>query len=142
MSDLIRRTDPFDLFGRFGDLLDRDTFFAPASRSEWLPPVDIQESDGGFTFRMDVPGLTADDLDVELHDGILSIRGSRKEESKEEDKDKGYVRIERRQGSFARQFRVPVTTAAEHLSAKVADGVLTIDVPKGPSQETRKVVVS
>jgi HSP20 family protein len=140
MNDLIRRNDPFDIFQRFGDLLDRDSFFAPAQRGEWLPPVDIQETDGGYTFRMDVPGLKPEDLEVELHEGILSIRGSRNEEKREE--DKGYVRVERRQGSFARQFRVPTSVRAENLSAKVAEGVLTIEVPKGEGPEARKVPVS
>ena len=140
MSDLIRRNDPFDIFQRFGDLFDRDTLLAPAARGEWLPPVDIHESETGYTFRMDVPGMKPKDLDVELHEGVLSIRGSRKEEQRKE--DKGYVRVERRQGSFARQFRVPTNTKAEHLSAKVSDGVLTIEVPKGTGEEARKVSIS
>lgn len=140
MNDLIRRNDPFDIFQRFGDFFDRDSFLAPAQRGEWLPPVDIQETDDGYTFRMDVPGLKPEDLEVELHEGVLSIRGSRKEEKREE--DKGYVRVERHQGSFARQFRVPTSVRAEHLSAKVADGVLTIEVPKGEGPEARKVPIS
>lgn len=141
MNDLIRRNDPFDIFQRrFGDLFDREGFMTPAQRGEWLPAVDIQETDDGYVFRMDVPGLKPEDLEVELHEGVLSIRGSRKEETREE--DKGYVRVERRQGSFARQFRVPTSVRAESLSAKVADGVLTIEVPKGAAPEARKVPIS
>lgn len=140
MNDLIRRNDPFDIFSRFGDLFERDPFFAPAARTEWLPPVDIKETDGGYTFHMDVPGMKSEDLDVELHEGVLSIRGSRKEEKRAE--DKGYVRTERRQGSFLRQFRVPTNVQAEHLKAEVKDGVLTIDVPKGSAQSARKVPIS
>ena len=79
-------------------------------------------------------------MDVELHEGVLSIRGSRNEEKREG--DKGYVRVERRQGSFARQFRVPTHTKAEDLAAKVSDGVLTIEVPKGSAEQTRKVPIS
>lgn len=140
MNDLIRRNDPFDVFGRFGDFFDRESMLAPTRRSEWLPAVDIKESEQAFTFHMDVPGLKPEDLDVELHDGVLSIRGSRNEEKREE--DKGFVRVERRQGSFTRQFRVPTSCKAEQLSAKVADGVLTIEVPKSDGPEARKVVVS
>ena len=139
MNDLIRRNDPFDIFSRFGDLFEREPFFAPASRNEWLPAVDIKETDSAYSFLMDVPGLKPEDLDVELHDGVLSIRGSRKEEKREE--DKGYVRTERRQGSFVRQFRVPTAVQAEHLKAEVKDGVLTIEVPKGSAQSVRKVPV-
>ena len=79
-------------------------------------------------------------LDVELHEGVLSIRGSRTEEKKEE--DKGYVRTERRHGAFSRQFRVPTTVQADSLKAGVKDGVLTIEVPKGTEQGARKVPVA
>ncbi|MEM8766452.1 MAG: Hsp20/alpha crystallin family protein [Pseudomonadota bacterium] len=140
MNDVVRRNDPFDLFGRFGDLFEREPLFSPANRSEWLPPVDIKETDENYTLHMDVPGLKPDDLDVELHDGVLSIRGSRSEEKTET--EKGYVRTERRQGSFSRQFRVPTHVQAEALKAEVKDGVLTIEVPKGAEQGARKVVVS
>jgi HSP20 family protein len=140
MNDIVRRNDPFDIFSRFGDLFDREPFLSPASRAEWLPPVDIKETDGGYTFHMDVPGMKPEDLDVELHEGVLSIRGSRTEEKREE--DKGYVRTERRHGSFSRQFRVPTNVQADSLKAEVKDGVLTIEVPKGAEQGARKVTVS
>jgi HSP20 family protein len=128
------------MFNRFGDLFEREPLFNPASRAEWMPAVDIKETDEGYTFRMDVPGLKPEDLDVELHEGVLSIRGSRSDEKREE--DEGYVRTERRQGSFSRQFRVPTTVPADSLEAEVKDGVLTIEVPKGAEQGARKVPVS
>ncbi len=140
MNDIVRRNDPFDIFGRFGDLFDREPLLTPANRAEWMPPVDIKETEAGYVFHMDVPGLKPEDLDVELHEGVLSIRGSRSEEKKEE--EKGYVRTERRQGSFSRQFRVPTNVQADVLNAEVKDGVLTIEVPKGAEQGARKVSVS
>lgn len=140
MNDIVRRNDPFDIFGRFGDLLEREPFLSPASRTEWMPAVDIKETESGYTFHMDVPGMKPDDLDVELHEGVLSIRGSRTEEKKEE--DEGYVRTERRRGSFSRQFRVPTNAQADALTAEVKDGVLSIEVPKGVEQGARKVAVS
>ena len=140
MNTSPRRYDPFDIFGRLGERPDFESFFAPATRSEWLPAVDIKETDGGYTFHMEVPGIKPEDLDVELHDGVLSIRGSRKEEKKEE--DKGFVRTERRSGSFSRQFRVPTNAPADSITARVDDGVLTIEVPKGSEPAARKVKVS
>lgn len=140
MNDIVRRNDPFDIFSRFGDFFERDPFFGPVSRTEWLPPVDIKETAEGYRFYMDVPGLKPGDLDVELHEGVLTIRGSRIEEKREE--DKGFVRSERRHGSFARQFRVPTTVQADNLRAEVKDGVLTIEVPKGAEQGSRRVPVS
>lgn len=139
MNDLVRRNDPFDIFSRFGDLFDREPMLSPANRADWMPPVDIRESEQGYTFQMDVPGLKPEDLDVELHEGILSIRGSRSEQKQEQ--GNGYVRTERHQGSFARQFRVPTSVEAERLEAEVKDGVLTIEVPKGASPGARKVAI-
>lgn len=140
MNDMTRRNDPFDLLGRFGDLFERDPFLSPARGArEWQPPVDITETDASFRFQMDVPGLKADDLDVELHEGVLSVRGSRQSEQREQ--DKGYLRIERQQGSFVRQFRVPASVKAEDLKASVNDGVLSIEVPKGSTQVSRKVPI-
>ena len=140
MNDIARRHDPFDLFSRFGDLHDRDPFFAQALRAEWVPPVDIRESETGYTFQLEVPGMQPDDLDVELHDGVLTIRGARKEEKKE--KDTGYVRIERRYGNFSRQFRLPTTVQADRLKAELKDGVLVIEVPRGSADAARKVKIS
>lgn len=140
MNDLIRRNDPFDIFSRFGDIFEREPFFPATGRSEWLPAVDIKETESTYRFLMDVPGLKPEDLDVELHEGVLSIRGSRNEEKRTE--EKGYVRTERRQGSFVRQFRVPTAAQAEHLKAEVKDGVLSIEVPKGSASSVRKVPVS
>ena len=68
MNDLVRRNDPFDIFSRFGDLFDREPVISPAKRADWMPPVDIRESEQGSTFQMDVPGLKPEDLDVELHE--------------------------------------------------------------------------
>ena len=140
MNDLVRRTDPFDLFSRFGDFFEREPFFSPAVRNEWLPPVDIRETDEAYEFHMEVPGMKPEDLDVELHNGVLSIRGSREEKS--ETKEKGVVRTERRTGSFARQFRVPVEVPADSLNAQVTDGVLSIQVPKGHAEGTKKIPIS
>lgn len=127
MNDLVRSSDPLDLFGRL-------------DRSEWLPPVDIKEEDEAYTFRIDVPGMSADDLEVELHDGVLSVRGER--ELRESAEHKGYIRTERRHGKFLRQFRVPTAAKAEELKASVKDGVLAIYVPKGSASEARRVPIS
>ena len=141
MNDLVRRNDPFDIFSRFGDFFEREPFLSPAARTEWMPPVDIRETDEGYVFHMDVPGLKPEDLDVELHEGVLSIRGTRSEETKKE--DKGYVRMERRQGSFSRQFSSNVNVKrCLRLKAEVKDGVLTIEVPKGAPEVARKVPIS
>ena len=134
--DRLRR-DIDHLFKRF-----RREFGVPRFLLEPAEPIslDLSETENTVTLRAELPGMKPEDLDVELHEGVLSIRGSRTEEKKEE--EKGYVRTERRQGSFSRQFRVPSNVQAEALKAEVKDGVLTIEVPKGGEQGARKVTVS
>jgi HSP20 family protein len=127
MSELIRSADPFDLFSRLG-------------RSEWLPPVDIKEEENAYTFELDVPGLSADDLEVELHDGVLTVRGAREEEATEE--HRGYIRTERHHGKFVRQFRVPTAAKPDELQASVKDGVLALYVPKTSAAEARRIPIN
>jgi HSP20 family protein len=111
-----------------------------AGSRDWLPAVDIREEQEGYLLVMDVPGLGAEDLDVDLHEGVLTVRGARSAE--ETKQGEHYVRVERRHGKFARQFRVPPSARPEDLRASVKDGVLTIHVPKGGAPETRRVPVS
>ena len=137
MSEPVRSGDPFDLFSRMMGGTERETH---SGGRDWLPAVDIREQEQGYLLVMDVPGLAAEDLDVDLHEGVLTVRGSRSDE--ETKQGEHYVRVERRQGKFARQFRVPPSTRPEDLRASVKDGVLTIHVPKGGAPETRRVPVS
>ena len=137
MSERVRTGDPFDLFSRMMGASEREPL---TSGQDWLPAVDIREEQQGYVLVMDVPGLAAEDLDVDLHEGILTVRGARSEE--ETKQGEHYIRVERRQGKFARQFRVPPSTRPEDLRAGVKDGVLTIHVPKGGAPEARSVPVS
>jgi HSP20 family protein len=136
MSEPVRSRDPFDVFSRMMGGTEREPL---AGSQEWLPAVDIREEQEGYLLVMDVPGLAAEDLDVDLHEGILTVRGARSEE--ETKQGEHYIRVERRQGKFARQFRVPPSTRPEDLHAGVKDGVLTIHVPKGGAPESRRVPV-
>lgn len=137
MSDRVRTGDPFDLFSRMMGGTEREPL---AGGQDWVPAVDIREEQQGYVLVMDVPGLAAEDLEVDLHEGVLTVRGARSEE--ETKQGEHYIRVERRQGKFARQFRVPPSTRSEDLNASVKDGVLIIRVPKGGAPEARRVPVS
>jgi HSP20 family protein len=112
----------FDTGARFGDE-DR-----PLATSDWVPAVDIKEEDDRYVIHADVPGVEARDIEVNMEDGILSIRGERKFENEEE--REGYKRIERVRGSFYRRFSLPDGADADAISAKCKDGVLEIVIPK------------
>ena len=110
-----------------------DFDFAP-----W-PAIDAAEDDTAITLRVDVPGLEPKDVEVEVADGVLTIKGSR-EESKTEGNG-GPYRHERYAGSFTRSMTLPSYADAEKVSAKYDKGVLTISVPKVPGKGPRKVPI-
>ena len=141
---LWRNRRPFEgLTGWFDDI-DRwfDTgFFTDLPETIWRPAIDIEEKDGNYLVRADLPGMQKKDIHVELKDGYLTLRGERKSEH-EENKD-NYHRIERSYGTFERSFRVPEGVTEKDIHAKYKDGVLelTIPAPKVEEPKTTEVKV-
>lgn len=133
-ADLYR--DPFhdEFFRRFlGDLGadERGAVFAPA--------VDISEADGAYVVAAELPGHGRDDVDVQVHDGVLTLKAERRHE---EEKEEGSVVVsERRFGTFQRSFRLPEDADAAGISATLKDGVLTITVPKVEVEEPEAVQI-
>lgn len=126
--------DMEQLFQDFGGF-DFPTFFKtdfPPLRLEfekvqWMPQVEVFQSNGNFIVRADLPGLTKDDVKVELTDMLLTISGERKEEK--EQKEEGFYRSERSYGSFYRQIPLPENAKTEKAAATFVNGVLEITVP-------------
>ena len=86
--------------------------------------------------RADAPGMSKEDVKVRVSpDGVLTISGERKEERKEEDKERGWVRSERAYGSFSRSFRLPDDVEPDKISASVKDGQLSLELPKSEHRE-------
>ncbi len=137
---LWRNRRPFEGITRFCDdfdrLFDKDPFARTLDQT-WMPAVDIEEKDGEYRLKADLPGLKKDDIHVELHDGCLTLRGERK--SEHEDKQEGYSRYERTYGSFERRFRVPEGVTEKDIKARYHDGVLELSVP-APKEEKPKAV--
>ena len=106
----------------------------------WVPRVDLSETDDAYHIRADLPGLNKDDININFHDGALTISGERKAETKEERKN--YVRIERNSGQFYRSFKVPMTIQSNKIEASYKDGVLNVVVPKAEEVKPLKVNVS
>jgi HSP20 family protein len=104
--------------------------------------LDIQEGNTSFTASFDVPGLKKEDLQIEVHDNRLTIKGETKTES--ENSNEGYVLRERHWGSFSRTLALPAGTKPEDVKASVKDGVLRITFPKPVTQkpEPRRIEVS
>lgn len=107
--------------------------------SDWTPAVDIKESDNAFTIIADIPGVDAKDIEVHMENGMLTIKGERESEKKEE--KEGYKRVERSYGSFYRRFSMPDTANPDKIAAKSKNGVLEITIPKHEKVQPRKIAV-
>ncbi len=105
----------------------------------WAPAVDIREEDGAYVVHADVPGVDPKDIELDMENGVLTVRGERKSEVKE-GKD-NYHRIERVSGTFYRRFTLPDTADAESISAKYTNGVLEVRIPKQEKVLPRRIEV-
>ncbi|MDH5396358.1 MAG: Hsp20/alpha crystallin family protein, partial [Gammaproteobacteria bacterium] len=92
-----------------------------------------------FILHADIPGVEPEKIDVHMEDGMLTIKGERESESKEEGKN--FKRVERHRGTFYRRFSLPDTANAEKISAKSKNGVLEITIPKQEKAQPRKIEV-
>ena len=114
---------PRDIF----DYFFTDDFFPTVQEGFSSFRADIKETDKKYSIEAEMPGLTKDDVQIELQDDILMIRAEKKEEKNEE--NGSYVRRERRYGSFSRSFRVE-NINTDDINAKFENGILKIDLPK------------
>ena len=107
------------------------------------PPADVLVDDEGVTVHMDVPGLHADNLDVELESGVLTVRGERPFPYGPENGDKtGWRRIERPFGRFERSLRVPSGLDPDAIAATLSDGVPTLRIPKPEELKPRRIEIA
>ena len=108
--------------------------------SDWTPAVDIKEEDGKFILHADIPGVSADEIEVSMEQNVLTIKGERKHESTES--SEGFKRVERSHGVFMRRFALPESVNAEQISASSKDGVLEVVIPKQEPQQPRRITVN
>ena len=132
-KDMERLFNDFEEF-RFSDYFKG---FAPVpmefDTAKWVPQIEVHQNNGQLLVRADLPGLTKEDVNVELTDDMLTISGERKEEK--EEKREGYYRSERSYGSFYRELPLPEGAKTEDAAATFRNGVLEITIPV-PKVET------
>jgi HSP20 family protein len=129
------RWDPLRDLLAIQQRLDR---FAPGPAG-WIPPVDLLETPEHYVLTAEVPGLAREDLEIQMHDGRLTLSGSRHERSVTCEQ---YHRVERGHGSFRRTFHLPVPVDADRIAADLRDGVLTVICPKTTEAGARRIRVS
>lgn len=130
------------LWNQFDDLFANDDRFRWAPRTQersFLPAVDIRETKEAYVLNADVPGLTANELDISVKDGVLTLKGERSSEKRTA--EAGYHRVERTLGSFQRTFVLPKGVSAERIDAVVANGLLTVTIPKPVAALPQKIQV-
>ena len=135
--------DPFRKFGRpspeFERMIEELVGTRPAEASRCFPLIDFAETDDFYGITTEVPGITRDDLTVEIHEDVLSIRGEKKpERQKATEKDR---HLERPYGAFSRSFRLPSDANGNSISASFEDGVLTLTIPKIPDAKPTVIAI-
>ncbi len=141
--DPFRDLDLFEGWGRWREpfrltrLLD-DMFTECGQGGALMPAMDVTESDDQYVITLEVPGVAKDDVTVEVHENLMTIRGEKKSEREEEQEKSRWV--ERRYGSFSRSFTLPSNADPERVKAAFKDGVLTIEITK--AEESKPKVIS
>ena len=116
--------------------------FWGSNPTNWLdgnlsPAVDVSEQENAFLMKVDIPGLEAKDLNVQVHGNTVTVSGQRQEEK--ETKDKTYYRMERRQGSFSRTINMPCNINEGEVAAEYVNGVLSLTLPKTEASKPKKI---
>jgi HSP20 family protein len=118
-----------------------DTLFQTANTSSqrWAPAMDLVEADEHFVLKADLPGLSEDDVTIEVQDGTLTVSGERKAEN--EKREKGWYRLERSFGRFSRSLTLPEGVDADKIEASFDKGVLEIRIPKPEERKPRRITI-
>jgi HSP20 family protein len=106
----------------------------------WVPATDLVETESEYVLRADLPGLSKDDVNVELDENVLTISGERKAEH--EERKEGYYRLERASGRFLRSLTLPEGVDAQQIKAGFENGVLEVRVPKPVQRQPQKVAIA
>ena len=136
-AQVARYRDPFT-FAR--DLLSWDPFYAGRPATAFAPRFEVKETTDAFVLKADLPGVAESDLDIAVHNNVLTVSGSRQAEERKDGET--YSLHERQFGSFSRSFALPETADGERIEAKLDRGVLTLTIAKKAEAKPRKIAVS
>lgn len=140
--DLWKATSPYRFFGR--DFPTTNNFFdnvfdGMADTEKWVPACQVHEAKNCYELKFDLPGMSKDQIKIDLHDNRLIVSGERKEEKKSDDKSTHISEVS--YGSFMRSFQFPTEIDAEKSEAKYENGVLMITVNKKESAAARQITI-
>jgi HSP20 family protein len=124
----------------FGTYFDGSGNGENPERRRWVPAMDLVEEGDHFVLRADLPGVSENEVNVELEDHVLTISGERT--SEDEERKEGYYRLERASGRFSRSLTLPEGIDPEGVEAKFDNGVLTVRIPKPQERKPRRVAIN
>ena len=135
---------PFSTLNQFNRELNRLFDDRPSNprrptSTSWTPQVDVAETDDSFEVAADIPGVSPEDIEISLHNGLLTIRGERKYDN--ESSNANFTMRERFLGTFSRQFNLPDSADQETVTAKTNNGVLEITIPKAKKAKPISITV-
>ena len=134
MSLVLRNWEPYNLLREFDNVLSNRV-----QDGIWSPKVNIVENEKGYTISAELPGVSKDDIDIDLKDNTLSIKGEKKVESKDEKEN--YIRVESSYGKFERSFNVSDDIDRNSVNASFKDGVLTLVLNKKEESKPKQIKV-
>jgi HSP20 family protein len=109
------------------------------ARGAWNPTVDIYENKDQIVIEAELPGMNREDFDLSFENNVVTLRGERRFEKKDESDN--YHRVERSYGSFTRSFTLPPTVSGEGISAEYRNGVLRVALPKREEVKARRIEI-
>jgi HSP20 family protein len=123
----------------FGDIRGRGGAEEEITQGAWVPPIDIYETPESLVLKAELPGMTREDINLEVHDSTLILKGEKRFEKGV--KEENYQRIERAYGSFQRSFSLPATIRQDGVKAKFNEGILEITLPKSEAAKPKQIKV-
>lgn len=133
-------SSPFGL-RREIDRLFEDTFGRGNEMTAWTPAVDVRETDKELALEVELPGIRPEEVEITAENGVLTVRGEKRNERKEGDEDSRYHMVERTYGSFIRSFQLPKGLDETKIEADYSDGILSVHIPKTALPQPRKIQI-
>ena len=137
-----RTLSPTQVLRAFNALPSGPAFpFGAFINTDWVPPVNVAETADSILVTAELPGVSPEDVDIQVEEHVLTIRGEKQEEREEREAERHMHISERIMGSFSRAFTLPRKADVEGITADFGDGLLKVSVPKAPETRARRIEV-
>jgi HSP20 family protein len=133
-SGVTRYRDPFSMAR---ELLSWDPFYGGRAATAFSPAFEVKETNDAFVLKADLPGVEDANLDIAVHNNVLTVNGSRQADERQEGET--YALYERQFGSFSRSFSLPDMADGERIEANLANGVLTLTIGKKAEAKPKRI---